>query len=188
MVFGTRLVWRFKVASVWFSFVQDSFGLVQGCFSLVWFGSRYFQLFKVTLAVQGCFISGRSCWWFKVALLWFVSRISSVQFKVDSTVQGHVDGWFGSFGFIWFKVASLLILMSVRFKADNYFSFGREFYFGASVTSEGSLEFYGCFYKYGFSNLLQLEDCKSPAFHHMWPPQEVIHETTPITSCEPMRG
>jgi hypothetical protein len=76
----------------------------------------------------------------------FRLKISSVRFKVASTVQGHVGGWFGSFGFNWFKVASILILMSVRFKADNYFSFGRELYFGASVTSEGSLEFYGCFY------------------------------------------
>jgi hypothetical protein len=134
---------RFKVASVWFGLVQDSFGSVQGCFS----GLRLLLRFKVMSAV---------------------GSVPSVSF--------------------WFKVASLQTLMSVRFKADNYFSFGWELYFGASVTSEGSLEFYGCFYEYGFSNLLQLGDCKSPAFHRVWPPQEVIHETTPITSREPMRG
>jgi hypothetical protein len=118
----------------------------------------------------------------------FRFKNSLVWFKVASMVQGHLSGWFGSFGFIWFKVASLQILMSVHFKTDNYFSFSWELYFGASLTSEGSLEFYGCFYKYGFSNLLQLEDCKSPAFHRVWPPQEVIHETTPINSHEPMQG
>ncbi len=74
-VFGTRLLRRLKVASVWFGLVQDSFGSVQGCFSLVRFGSRLFQLFKVALAVQGCFVSARSCRWFKVASLRFVSRL-----------------------------------------------------------------------------------------------------------------
>jgi hypothetical protein len=159
----------FKVASV-----------VQGCFS----GSRLLQRFKVASSLQGHVGGSRWLHFGSFQGYLFRFKMYSIRFKVASTVQGHVGGWFGSFGFIWFKVASLRILMSVWFKADNYFSFGWELYFGASVTSEGSLEFYG----YGFSNLLQLGDCKSPAFHRVWPPQEVIHETTPITSREPMRG
>jgi hypothetical protein len=201
---------RFKGASAvqgCFSLVRFGsrflqFGSVQGCFSssrLLQFGLIQFKIpsvwFKVALVVQGAFVGAWSCKWFKVAssvcfkVICFGSRILRFSsrlllwFKVMS-----IGGWFSSFGFIWFKVASLQILMLVRFKADNHFSFGWELYFGASVTSEGSLEFYRCFYEYGFSNLLQLGDCKSTAFHRVWPPQEVIHETTPITSREPMRG
>jgi hypothetical protein len=49
--FGSRVLQLFKVASVWFGLVQDSFSLVQfkvasavqGCSSLVQFGSRFLQ-------------------------------------------------------------------------------------------------------------------------------------------------
>ena len=90
--FGTRLLRRFKVASVWFGLVQDSFGSVQGCFSLVRFGSRLFQLFKVASAVQGCFVSARSCRWFKVASLRFVSRLFVSVKDFFGSVQGCFYG------------------------------------------------------------------------------------------------
>jgi hypothetical protein len=73
----------FKVASAWFGLVQDSFGSVQGCFSLVRFGSRFLRFGSRLL---------------QFGSVWF--KIPSVRFKVASTVQGHVGGWFGSFGFI----------------------------------------------------------------------------------------
>jgi hypothetical protein len=141
---------------VWFKIPLVQFGSVQGCFSssrLLQFGLVRFKIpsvwFKDALVVQGAFIGAWSCQWFKVAssvrfkvicfgsrILWFSSRLL-LWFKVMS-----IGSWFSSISFIWFKVASLQILMLVWFKADNYFSFGWELYFGASVTSEGSLEFY----------------------------------------------
>jgi hypothetical protein len=93
--FGSRLLWQFKVASVWFS-------LVQGCFSLVWFGSRLFQLFKVALAVQGCFIGARSCRWFKVASVWFVSRLFVSVQEFFGLVQGCFYGSRSSQWLVWF--------------------------------------------------------------------------------------
>jgi hypothetical protein len=110
--FGSRWLQCFKIASVWFSLVQEFFSSVPGCFSLVWCGSRLFQLFKVASKVQG-HVSG-SAWHcfssFEGYLFWF--KNSSVWFKIASMVQGHVSSWFGSLSFIWFKVASLQILMS----------------------------------------------------------------------------
>jgi hypothetical protein len=93
-MFGTRLLRRFKVASVSFGSVQDSFGSVQGCFSLVRFGSRLFQLFKVALVVQGCFVSVRSCRWFKVASLRFGSFPVSRVFVSVKDFFGSVQGCF----------------------------------------------------------------------------------------------
>ena len=89
---NTHVGVRYKVASVWFGLVQDSFGSVQGCFSLVRFGSRLFQLFKVALAVQGCFVSARSCRWFKVASLRFVSRLFVSVKDFFGSVQGCFYG------------------------------------------------------------------------------------------------
>jgi hypothetical protein len=115
--FSSRLLWWFKVASVWFGLVwfkipsvwfkvalavQGCFSLVQGCFSLVWFSSRLFQLFKVALAVQGCFIGARSCRWFKVASVWFVSRLFVSVQEFFGLVQGCFYGSRSSQWLVWF--------------------------------------------------------------------------------------
>jgi hypothetical protein len=110
LLFGTRLLRRFKVASVWFGLVQDSFSSVQRLlqFSSVWFkvisvvqgcfsGSRLLRQRKVMSVVQGGFASVR----FKV--ICFGLRFLRFGSRFASTVQGHVGGSFGSFGFIWFN-------------------------------------------------------------------------------------
>jgi hypothetical protein len=180
--FSSRLLQQFKVAPVWFSLVQDSFSLVQGCFS----GSRCLDQCMVMSVVQGGIFS-----LFQEGYL-FLFKNYLVQLKVASTVQGHVHWQLVQF--LWFYLVQGCFTSNTHVGAvqgrqpRTSLLVGWELYFGASVTSEGSLEFYGCFYEYGFSNLLQLGDCKSTAFHCVWPPQEVFHETTPIMSREPMRG
>jgi hypothetical protein len=67
--------------------VQDSFGLVQGCFNLVLFGSRLFQLFTVASSVQGHVGGSRWLCFSSFQVYLFGLKISSVWFKVASTVQ-----------------------------------------------------------------------------------------------------
>jgi hypothetical protein len=78
--FSSRLLWQFKVASVWFGFVQDF---------LLWFSSRLL-------------------WWFKVASVWFGLVWFGLVQDTFSLVQGCFgSSRLLQFGSVWFKVASV---------------------------------------------------------------------------------